>query len=492
MLVKNGNPLLLYHGTCATFDAFRPLSHFGTRRAAELILKYGHGKIKHNQLTLTPKNNIDFFGKQPTGNPRLIPVHLKISHPLPLPDMLHTLSGYAHAVFCTALARQLGISSFSEATYQLAKEKNISSTEAFTSLCRQADFMPDYRFIFNDPLTCPTEQVKRELFLGNLYRLTPFEQENREHLIVQRLIRYWERQGYDGICYFNDTEDIGSRSYIAFRPEQVIRLDKPVPCRFSYRSAACEAELDKIWQNTVEISDAPPLDEDESSRVLLFEMGVDTSLTNPITDEKTYWTWFALEKVMPRIAKITKQSQFGYHGLEHTEQVVLFGIAYALAENVRPLPVILACALHDCARTHDKYDEKHGPACEPIARAFLKRHRFDLTDVEIEKIIYAVKYHTTGCRAPSDIAACLWDADRTRLSWERGFKPHFFSTASGRRVGAYTPAEQKSYIAKQTAFLDAHPEWNTLLNSAGRQASRQAKIKAICVALNNGAHNKER
>lgn len=172
------------------------------------------------------------------------------------------------------------------------------------------------------------------------------------------------------------------------------------------------------------------------------------------TKEMYDWTKFALTKVMPKITRITNQAEFGYHGLTHTEQVVFFGIDYALSTNTNPLPVILACALHDCARINDKWDEEHGPNCEPIAREFLNEYDFGLSQDDKNKIIEAIKNHTIGINSTESIAACLWDADRTRLAWEN-FGPivERFSTERGLEVARFNIQQQKEYIQNQKQML---------------------------------------
>ena len=172
-------------------------------------------------------------------------------------------------------------------------------------------------------------------------------------------------------------------------------------------------------------------------------------------DENTqlYWIKYALSVVMPKVKKITNQKDFGYHGLTHTEHVILFGIDYALNQKTNPIPVILACALHDCARTHDAWDDLHGKNCEPIARKFLTDYHFDLTETEKEEIVDAITWHTHGRRAKNNISACLWDADRTRLSWERGYNSVFFSTLRGKEIASLEPDEVLLYYQHQIDLL---------------------------------------
>lgn len=161
-------------------------------------------------------------------------------------------------------------------------------------------------------------------------------------------------------------------------------------------------------------------------------------------------------EILPLLEQVSNQSRYGYHGLTHTEQVAMFGIDLAIAANTDVLPVLLACSLHDCARKHDKYDELHGPACEPIARKFLAEHYPNVPQPTVEKIVYAVKNHTTGRQAPDMISACLWDADRIRLGWEYGYRPQFMSTPRGHQLASLSPQDQKKYITDQEDFLVRH------------------------------------
>ena len=66
---KKGRPLKVFHGTNKSFEQFRPLSHFGTSRAA-------------NQRLSALKN---IYGQSATGN-HVWPVYLKITNPLRVQD----------------------------------------------------------------------------------------------------------------------------------------------------------------------------------------------------------------------------------------------------------------------------------------------------------------------------------------------------------------------------------------------------------------------
>lgn len=159
------------------------------------------------------------------------------------------------------------------------------------------------------------------------------------------------------------------------------------------------------------------------------------------------------DEVLPRLEQVTTQSRYGYHGLSHTIQVALYALDIADSINQSPLPVILAAALHDCARTNDAWCVNHGPDAVPVGKKFLAQHYPNLPQTDVEKILHAVENHTTGRNATDGVSACLWDGDRIRLSWERGYNADFFSTERGRQIASLTTKEQRKYISDQEEFL---------------------------------------
>ena len=167
-------------------------------------------------------------------------------------------------------------------------------------------------------------------------------------------------------------------------------------------------------------------------------------------------TKFFFETILPQIQQVTNQSRYGYHGLSHTIQVSMFGIDIATSLGIDTLPVMLAAGLHDCARTHDEWCENHGPLAVPIGRKFLEKNYPQISKSSADSILYAVKNHTTGRIAPDNISACLWDSDRIRLSWERGYRAEFFNTERGRQIASLSPEQQVKYMAEQYEFLIRH------------------------------------
>ena len=169
--------------------------------------------------------------------------------------------------------------------------------------------------------------------------------------------------------------------------------------------------------------------------------------------KRLYYTQMFFEQILPQISQITTQSRFGYHGLSHTIQVAMYGIDLATHINQDATPVMLAAGLHDCARTNDKWCTEHGPKAAIVGKDFLAKHWSHLPEKTVQQILSAVHNHTTGRVAPDNVSACLWDADRIRLSWEYGYAPHFFSTKRGHEIAQLSKKAQKKYISEQDQFL---------------------------------------
>ena len=160
---------------------------------------------------------------------------------------------------------------------------------------------------------------------------------------------------------------------------------------------------------------------------------------------------FYQKKVLPYVEKYATQRLDGYHGLHtHTDAVVFRAIDYALELGKNPMPILFAAACHDMAKTHDGYDETHGEKALPLARKVMNRFPKRLTETEKETVLTAIRNHTTGMQTSDYICACLWDADRTRLAWERGYHEKYFNTPYAKKVASDNP---QKYIAWQNKVL---------------------------------------
>jgi hypothetical protein len=161
---------------------------------------------------------------------------------------------------------------------------------------------------------------------------------------------------------------------------------------------------------------------------------------NPdISELKQYFNFYR-QNILPLVEKYTTQSDSGCHTLEHTNSVVFRGIDLALSVGKNPMPVVFAGAFHDMARTHDGFDVNHGKNAVPNAQKIMMSFPYNLTNLDKHKIIYAIENHTTGRIAPDYVSACLWDADRIRLSWMYGYNAGFFNTDRAKYIASH-PAQ---------------------------------------------------
>lgn len=121
------------------------------------------------------------------------------------------------------------------------------------------------------------------------------------------------------------------------------------------------------------------------------------------------------------------------HGPNHWKCVALTGLEIARKEPAVDLQVVYVFAqLHDSQRMNEYSDPEHGPrAAEVAAKAIaeLGIPGFEVDGERGDKLIAAIRDHTTA-RASEDatIGAC-WDADRFNL-WRVGTVPDvaFLST----------------------------------------------------------------
>jgi len=175
---------------------------------------------------------------------------------------------------------------------------------------------------------------------------------------------------------------------------------------------------------------------------------------NPPIDKVRKHFNFYINSVRPLVEEICTQQLDGYHGLKtHTDAVVFRGIDYSLSLNQEPVPVIFACAFHDMARTNDGFNLTHGADAVPMAQQIMVKFPKLLNKKEIKSIIYAITNHTNGISAPDYISACLWDADRTRLSWQYGFDAGFYNTERGKYVAS---ENYEKYIKFQQKCIADH------------------------------------
>ena len=420
-----------YHGTRAQFEHFRPLSHFGSWDAASEILKSSPTIKKEKLDGLTDITNPSSNNATNNGHSIIIPVQLKLTNTYEIQDFAscHDLKSYMGFVL-----------------YHIEHDLKIEKTPEF------------FDYIFKTPFKIPYSNVVLELTNEGLYK-PQFEELDRYHLAFQRVIQYFESLGYDGFHYVNQYEDAGHISYIVFRPENILRLD-------------IKNNAKQITNPSISIMPIVPMREATNEERVrkhsediyhddLFEQKIrrtqDQTNTAHAEKIKAHYAKIFYTDIFPKIKKISKQPDFGYHGLSHTEQTVLFGLDIAITCTHDPMPVMLACALHDIYRTNNDKCHRHGAHAVPFARKFLAQNFPRMHKNTIEEIVGAVKHHTDGQIARRDLtAACMWDADRIRLAWIEGYNSAYFSTSYGRQLASMSKSACAEYITKQNEFLIRH------------------------------------
>ena len=239
ILDEAGRPLALYHATPVEggIKRYRPLSHFGTARAAKMraahfvfqALKMPNPapvpEVPDAQLVTQAGDKLPHLSTQK--------VYLYMKHPLEMKDLIsHNLAQWQY---------------WFSRWYEI--KKRFLSVGELREMDALGEDQMNYKrlithFIFSDPfaqsrdnlikeLSCETlydvsdvlKNVQHENYpsylrhLGEKSRQVPFHL--AEAVAFQRMIRFFEGEGYDGFKYRNEYEDMGEYSWMNMRSEQV-------------------------------------------------------------------------------------------------------------------------------------------------------------------------------------------------------------------------------------------------------------------------------
>ncbi len=168
-------------------------------------------------------------------------------------------------------------------------------------------------------------------------------------------------------------------------------------------------------------------------------LGVPISGTPSVTYLPAWLRWLSQELV-PRACTYSQQPHNGYHGFAHSVFVARVATLLALRSGYNPLPIMVAGLLHDAGRCDDEAGPEHAALGAEIAALVLEPWLGHWLDAPIrEAVVDAIRGHAKEGTAVGDIAACLQDADRLRLAWERGFDPQYFTTAAGAKLAQRPP-----------------------------------------------------
>lgn len=272
-------PVPFYHSALMKASSVFPLMHFGTLRAAQerLIslrsLFYEDRRFQKYIARIAASTGI--VSENSEREEYISAYFLRCQKPLLIPDLGNFGIEELRSFFVNYMlfqnpetAEEIDVLTKKDRVFldtsSIDQAENIEEYKALLSKLP----MGMYQFIFEQPKNMALAHVKKELSIGNIFpivdekalaekraHLRTFMQKmpdkyvdniNRTNLMLQRFIRYFEAQGYDGFVYENACEDKGNYSYMIFRPEQAIKCcdtDKELPL---LRDEKREQKLDAI------------------------------------------------------------------------------------------------------------------------------------------------------------------------------------------------------------------------------------------------------
>ncbi len=116
-----------------------------------------------------------------------------------------------------------------------------------------------------------------------------------------------------------------------------------------------------------------------------------------------------------------KINKVGEHGPNHWARVRHHGLSLGAEVGADLLVVELFAFLHDSQRLNEFEDRLHGDRAAEYA-ASLNHRYFDLSDIQLEKLVNAIRFHSEGYVEKCPTIQTCWDADRLDLG-RVGIKP---------------------------------------------------------------------
>lgn len=172
--------------------------------------------------------------------------------------------------------------------------------------------------------------------------------------------------------------------------------------------------------------------------------GVDASQFFPLIR----WYRFGSRELFGGLSahRITTEAN-GYHGLQHCLDVGLLGVLLASLNNVPATPIFLAALAHDLTQgvPKDHHNAKNSAGLFMTLISGIWEAYSSKYDSEIAE---AIACHSSMQPSPSATASILRDADRIRLSWERGFDPQFFETEWGMEFAKRDPSFAENVLTR--------------------------------------------
>ena len=174
-----------------------------------------------------------------------------------------------------------------------------------------------------------------------------------------------------------------------------------------------------------------------------------------------YWQRLASRCLYPLVpGSLCSTEDDGYHGLSHGLETALIAVILSYALGVPTAHAFLAALCHDLKPHMPRKGLKAAESAEIFA-ALLDGAWRDYSGAHDQRMIDAVRSHSELSPVKDGVAMVLRDADRVRLSWERGYAPHFFSTEIGKEIarnGAnYLGELQARLMFSNNVLMEVHP-----------------------------------
>ena len=105
---------------------------------------------------------------------------------------------------------------------------------------------------------------------------------------------------------------------------------------------------------------------------------------------------------------------YGIHGINHWNRVKVNGFRLAEETGANLEIVELFAYLHDSCRFTEGHDPQHGHRAAGFAQN-LNGTIFDLSVGDLDRLVYACRYHADGLTEADITVQTCWDADRLDL-----------------------------------------------------------------------------
>lgn len=235
VLTINGYPLRIYHRTTAEVEKFLPFTHFASKSTVE--------NVSFNPYATYPDS------KTLKDSSYVMPAYLFISNP----KLLSFSAGGTVSDWQKSFVKELVQEQFGDGlSCYMACQENVFNKNR-SAIARELfdlfQYKKDYAFIFQNPYQLKQEDVLRELKLETMFANVEShsEETTAKYLVMQRLVRFWEKKGFDGFVYPSGLY----KAYVTFRPQQIKRLDRSfTDWHLTFPSKDNESKLSQIYQAT--------------------------------------------------------------------------------------------------------------------------------------------------------------------------------------------------------------------------------------------------